>query len=90
MTSEWSDAKIDYDAAGGERILAVHQFRSRVQNERERRSRKTVEWRRRVSMQYVPLHVLSSKSCISTPEIWAHDYVRMGRSVGTSAMKVKV
>ena len=30
MTSEWSDAKIDYDAAGGERILAVHQFRSRV------------------------------------------------------------
>ena len=38
-------------------------------------------------MQYVPLHVLSSKSCISTPEICAHVGVCMSRSVGTSAPK---
>ena len=61
--------KFHYCVAGSVCRCAVHHFRSRVQNEREKWWRKTVEWRRRVSMQYVPLHVLSSKSCISTPEI---------------------
>ena len=38
----------------------------------------------------VVVHVLASKSRFSTPEIWAHDYVPMGRSVGTSATKKNI
>lgn len=38
-------------------------------------------------MQGVLLHVLSSKSCISTPEICAHDSVYTAGWFGTSATK---
>ena len=46
------------------------------------------KWRERVWTQYVSPHVLFSKSRFSTPEICAHDSVRIGRSVGTSGPKV--
>ena len=38
-------------------------------------------------MQYVTAHVSHDKTCISTPEICAHDGVRVGRWFGTSATK---
>lgn len=90
MVSEWSDAKMYYNVTGGERILTVHQFRSRVQNERERRSQMRAKWREGVKVQYVAVHRCCGESRFSTPEIWAHDYVRMGRSVGTSATKKNI
>ena len=61
--------KFHYCVAGSVRRCAVHQFRSRVQNERERRWRKDGCWREHVLMQDVLLHVLYDKSRFSTPEI---------------------
>ena len=81
--------KFHYDAAGSVCRCAVHQFRSRVQNERERRWRKDGCWRERVLTQYVATHRCCGESRFSTPEYRAHDCVCIGRSVGTSATKVK-
>lgn len=88
MTSESVEAKIYYGVAGSVCRCAVRYFRSRVQNEREKRWRKDGCWREGVKVQYVLLHVLSDKSCISTPEICAHVSIGMAGSVGSSAMKV--
>ena len=87
MTSKSVEAKFHYDAAGSVCRCAVHQFRSRVQNERERRWRKAVHQRGGVLMQDEALHVLSDKTCISTPEYRAHDSVYTAGWFGTSAPK---
>ena len=54
--------KFHYEAVGGEGRCAVHCFRSRVQNEREKRWRKDVHQREGVLSHNVVVHVLASKT----------------------------